>query len=164
MTETPSWQLAVGRIAREKALSETGVALLKAYAAHDAAAMVEGQKLYGDAKAAFDELIATVMTGLAEHADAVPAAGLDPMLRAAVEKRKTFCARVDTALPKVEGAREGLALKDLLGIGETIKSLIDGAVTLWKEWKAGKAARRKAIEIQLQAQRWRSFADVPAAQ
>ncbi len=109
MTETPSWQGAVGSLAREKELAETAAGLLKAYAARDAAAMIEGQKLYGEAKAAFDELIAMIMTGLAENAGAVPADALEPMLRAAIEKRKAFCDRVDAALPKVEGAKEGLS-------------------------------------------------------
>lgn len=163
MTETPSWQGAVGSLAREKELAETAAGLLKAYASRDAAAMIEGQKLYGAAKAAFDELIAMVMTGLAENADGIPTDALEPTLRAAIERRKAFCDRVDAALPKVEGAKEALSLKDLLGIGETIKNLIDGAVSIWKEWKAGKAARRKAIETQLQAQRWRAFADISAA-
>src|SRR4051794_17563998 len=57
---------AVGRLAEERTFAESGAGLLKKYAAQDQSALIEGQKLYARAKAAFDGVIEQLLLDVDE--------------------------------------------------------------------------------------------------
>src|SRR3954454_6385389 len=96
------WQDAVGVLARERELAESGAGLLKAYAGRDAAAMGRGQQLYAAAKAASDGLIERLLGG-GRGGDAPGwSADLEAAMSEAVDRRVTFSRHVEGHLPQAE--------------------------------------------------------------
>ena len=81
------WQDAVGVLARERELAESGAGLLKAYAGRDAAAMARGQQLYAAAKAASDGLVERLLVAVREGDDPGRSADLEAAMGEAVERR-----------------------------------------------------------------------------
>ena len=163
------WQEAVGVLARERELAESGAGLLKAYAGRDAAAMVRGQQLYAAAKAASDGLIERLLVAIREGDDPGRSADLEAAMSEAVERRVTFSRHVEQHLPKAEGTR-AVAIAAWLGalagakpVAEAVKALAEAAAILWKTWREGRELDRQAITARVAAQRWRAFVDVPEA-
>ena len=64
-----NWQEAAGILAEERSFAESDAGLLKTYAAADQAALLQGQRLYAQAKAASDGLIARFLVVLADDRD-----------------------------------------------------------------------------------------------
>ena len=77
--------------------------------------ILQGQRLYAEAKAISDEAIAHLAAALAKTA------------------------------------------------GEVAKGLIGAAVEVWKVNQAADTARRETLRHRVEAERWRSFGEVPAA-
>ncbi|HEX3208550.1 MAG TPA: hypothetical protein VHQ91_04155, partial [Geminicoccaceae bacterium] len=75
-----NWQEAAGTLAEEKSFAEEDARLLKTEAAGNRAALLRGQQLYAEAKAASDGLIARLLAVLAEDRDP---AGADDLKQAA---------------------------------------------------------------------------------
>src|SRR3954453_21748288 len=71
------WREAVGVLARERELAESGAGLLKAYAGRGAAGMPGAQKLYAAAKAASDGLIERLLLAVREGDDPARSADLE---------------------------------------------------------------------------------------
>jgi hypothetical protein len=164
-----AWQEAVGVLARERELAESGAGLLKAYAGRDAAAMVRGQQLYAAAKAASDGLIERLLVAVREGDDPARSADLETATGEAVERRASFSRHVERHLPQPEGTR-AVAIAAFLGalagakpVAEAVKALAEAAATLWKAWREGRELDRQAIAARLAAQKWRAFVDVPEA-
>jgi hypothetical protein len=163
------WQDAVGVLARERELAESGAGLLKAYAGRDAAAMVRGQQLYAAAKAASDGLVERLLVVVREGDDPGRSAGLETATGEAVERRVGFSRHVEQHLPKPEGTRavEILAFLGALAgaksAAEAVKALAEAAAVLWKTWREGRELDRQAMTARLAAQKWRAFVDVPEA-
>lgn len=151
---------AVGRLARERSFAESGAGLLKQFAAKNRAAMIQGQRLYADAKASFDELIVQLQTDLDLGTTPAGSAALRIALETAVERRLAFSRHVDTSVKLEPGAKP--AILDALagGAGEVITSVLQAAVAIWKDYRAGDDLRRKSIATQLEAQRWKAFGEV----
>jgi hypothetical protein len=163
------WQDAVGVLARERELAESGAGLLKAYAGRDAAAMARGQQLYAAAKAASDGLIERLLVAVREGDDPGRSADLEAAMGEAVERRVGFSRHVERHLPQAEGTR-AVAIAAFLGAlagakpaAEAVKALAEAAATLWKTWREGRELDRQAIAARLAAQKWRAFVDVPEA-
>ena len=163
------WQDAVGVLARERELAESGAGLLKAYGGRDAAAMVRGQQLYAAAKAASDGLIERLLVAVREGDDPGRSADLEAATGEAVERRVSFSRHVEQHQPKPEGTR-AVAIAAWLGalagakpVAEAVKALAEAAATLWKTWREGRELDRQAITARLAAQKWRAFVDVPEA-
>ena len=153
---------AIGVLGRERTLAEDGVSILKRYAPDD----IEGRSFYARAKAAFDEVIEQLLADLA--------AGHDPQLshefrmkvESAVDGRLAFSQRV-AAVTKdriPQGAKAGWVDALAVGAGDLVKQTIWGSILIWREWRSANAERRKDMEQRVYAQRWRIFADIPAAQ
>jgi hypothetical protein len=164
------WQDALGTLARERELAESGAGLLKAYARDDAAAMARGQELYAKAKAASDELVERLLVAVREGDDP----GTSPSLRTAtseeVQRRLAFTRHVEGYLPRAEEGRRSVAAAGWLALlepakvaGEVVRALVEGAVKVWTTWREGRELDRQAIATRLAAQRWRAFVDVPEA-
>jgi hypothetical protein len=151
---------AVGRLARERSFAESGAGLLKQFAAGDRAAMIQGQRLYADAKASFDELIVQLQTDLDQGTMPEGSAALRMALEAAVERRLAFSRHVDASVRIEPGAKP--AILDALagGAGDIVTGVLQAAVAIWKEYRAGDELRRKSIATRLEAQRWKAFGEV----
>ena len=164
-----SYQEAVGALARERELAESGAGLLKAYAGGDAAAMARGQQLYAAAKAASDGLVERLLVAVREGDDPGRSADLEAAMGEAVERRVTFSRHVEQHLSQAEGTRE-VAIAAFLGalagakpVAEAVKALAEAAATLWKTWREGRELERQAISTRIEAQRWRRFGEASGA-
>lgn len=153
---------AVGQLGEERSHAESGVAFLKRDVT-DQAKLGEGQRLYTDAKAAFDGLIETLLAELAQGRDPHVGPGFQTKAKRAVEKRRVFSRYVEANLLKRDGTR-GL-IGNWLGkaSADIIRAVVDGAVLIWKTWREGDAEERRQIATRLEAQRWKPFADIAAA-
>jgi hypothetical protein len=154
---------AIGRLAQERDFAESGAGLLKKYAAQNPAALVKGQKLYAEAKAAFDGLIEQLLTDLAKDEDPESSAELRTTVDSAAEKRLTFSRHVDAVLPNLEGTKNVIVDALAKSVGEIVTGLIDGGIKIWQEFRRGDEQRRKAVATRVEAQRWRAFAEVEPA-
>ena len=173
---------AVGRLARERSFAESGAGLLKQFAAGDRAAMIQGQKLYADAKASFDELVEQLLTDLAQGTTPAGSAELRKALQAAAEQRLAFSRHVDASVKLEPGDKPAILGALAGGAGDIVTAVLEGAVYLdgeriaagldpdataylaavaiWKEYRAGDELRRKSIATRLEAQRWKAFGEV----
>ncbi len=152
---------AVGVLAEERGLAEHGASLLKRHAPED----IEARALYAQAKAAFDGLIERLLAELAQGHEPKASVELRARLDHAAERRLAFSRRVDEALRRAlpEGAKEGWEEAVARTAGEVVARLLEGLVGAWREWRAGGAERRRDMAARVEAQRWRGWADIPAA-
>lgn len=154
---------AIGQLRQERDFAETGAGLLKTYAAQNPSALIKGQKLYAEAKAAFDGLIEQLLLDLDQDQDPGASAGLKTAIDAAAEKRLAFSRHVDAVVPDQDGAKNIVVDALVKGVGEIVKDLLDGGIEIWKEFRRGDQERRNAVATRVKAQRWRAFADVEPA-
>lgn len=161
---TISWQEAAGILAEERSFAESGAGFLKTYAARDQGALLRGQKLYAEARARSDGLIERFLVVLAENRDPASADDLKQAAEQAFVARLAFSRHVDTVLPDLEGTRSILLDALAKPAADLIKGLIEGGITIWKEFRRGDELKRQTISTRIEAQRWRTFADAaPAA-
>lgn len=162
-TTSMGWQEAVARLAGERTRAETCATVLKTRGSQ--ADISQGALLYGEAKAEVDAVIAGLIAAVAEGKKPKSLADLEARLQRGVEARETFCGRVEALLPPPPpGAARGDKglLQDVLGIGKLVTSLVEAAKELVLRWADADALARKTIQTQLEAARWRDFADVAA--
>jgi hypothetical protein len=156
--EESTFSEAIDTLSHERSYAEFGAGILKAYAADD----FDGRRLYAQAKAAFDGLIEQLLADLAQDRDPTLSPAFSETLDAAVSKRMAFRQHVDeilkAKLPK--GAKPGLADALAKAPGELIKALVDGGISIWREWHGASKERREQIAERLEAQRWKPFADI----
>jgi hypothetical protein len=161
-----SWPPAVDRLAREKALAEGCVAILKTFGDHAPMARVQGQRLYARAKADMDGLIGLLLVDLAKQRPLADAPELRHRLDAVVAQRRTLCRQVDAAVGTALRQRSGrTSAADLLaeGSGDALSSLIKAAVQIWQAYGDADQGGRAAIIGRIGAMRWLDYAEVPAA-
>jgi hypothetical protein len=150
---------AIGTLGRERSLAEDGASILKHYAPLD----IEGRSLYAQGKAAFDEVIEQFLADLAAGHDPQLSPELRTKVEQAVARRLAFSQRV-VAVTKEQvpqGAKAGWADALAIGAGELVKQIISGSIMIWREWRTANGDRRKEMAERVEAQRWRSFADIP---
>jgi hypothetical protein len=151
---------AMSRLAGEKTVAESHGSVLKTHVT-EPSAQIQGQRLYDEARARFDALIQQLLLDLTSANEPKDSAELRRTLEAATERRAAFCRFVDDQVPREEGS------KDLLGIGDALKAgaavvtkLIEAAVDIWKEFRRGNELKRETIRNQVEATRWRPFAEL----
>jgi len=158
VAQAPTFSDAIELLGQERSYAEFGAGILKAYANDD----VEGRRLYDEAKAAFDDLIEQLLADLAQDRDPTLSPAFSERLDAAVGKRVAFSEHIDeiikSKLPKA--AKPGLADALAKGPGEVIKALVDGGISIWREWHGAGKEQRDKIAERLEAQRWKPFADI----
>ena len=149
-------------LAEERVLGENAAALLGRFGRSDAALLAEGERLYTTAQAAFNGLIAQLQLELTETRKPSESVAFGQALAAAVERRKDLLAFVAARVPREEGTKSGLGalLAEALAgsVAELISGVTDAAVTLWREFREARQARRDEIRARLEAERWRPFA------
>ena len=153
-------------LAEERVLGENAAALLGRFGRSDAVLLIEGERLYTAAQAAFNGLIAELQLELVQTRKPNESEAFGQALAAAVERRKALLAFVAERIPRDEGAKSGLwalIAGALAGsVGELISGVTEAAVTLWREFREAKQARRDEIRARLEAERWRPFATAAA--
>jgi hypothetical protein len=148
-------------LAEERVLGENAAALLGRFGRNDAGLLIEGERLYSAAQAAFNGLIAQLQLELVQTRKPSESEAFGQALAAAVERRKALLALVTERIPREEGAKSGLV--DLIAgalagsVGELISKVTEAATTLWGEFRRAKQERRDEIRSRLEAQRWRPF-------
>ena len=146
-----NWQEAVARLARERTLADTCVALLKRYG--DKAAQDRGSVIYGDAKSEYDAVVAGLVVALARKAQPESLPDLQLRLQRGFDKREAFCRSVEPLLPKTQGEKSPIA--DI--VGGAVKPVIDAIVAIWSRTRDDDALMRKTIQTQLEATSWPAF-------
>jgi len=158
VADEPKFSDAIGAPGQERSYAEFGVGILKAYADDD----IEGRRLYAQAKAAFDGLIEQLLADLSQDRDPTLSPAFSETLDAAVVKRMAFSQHVDEIIKAKlpNGAKPGLADALAKAPGEVIKALVDGGISIWREWHGAGKEQRDKIAERLEAQRWKPFADI----
>jgi hypothetical protein len=152
----------IGQLAGERSYAESGAGLLKAWVKKPAT-ILQGQRLYAEAKAASDAANARLVAALAAGTEPDTDVELQRLLKDAAEKRVAFSRHVDASLDALAGKKNVIA--DALGkaAGEIVKGLITATVDVWKTLRTADQTRRDTLRLQVQAERWKSFGVVPAA-
>jgi hypothetical protein len=150
-----TWQEAVARLARERTLAETCVALLKRHG--NSLAVSRGALYYGEAKAEYDGIISGLIVALARKAKPTDLNDIRARLQRGFEKREAFCRTVHALLPAPRPGARGL-LDDL--IKGAIEPLFDAIKAIWFRHLENDVLVRKTIETQLEATTWADFAAI----
>jgi hypothetical protein len=162
--EESGWRQALERFAQEKTLAEGCVSLLSAFAERDPMARVQGQRLYGRAKADVDGLIALLAVDLAGDRSPAAIPELRYRLQAVPRQRQALCRYVDSAVATAVRERsQDPGADKLLGEGtaDAASSLLDAAVLTWQEYRRAGEGERASIIAAVEAARWRDYGEVP---
>jgi hypothetical protein len=146
-----NWQEAVARLARERTLAETCVALLRKYG--DPAAKDRGSLAYGEAKAEYDGVIGGLVVALARKGQPESLPDLQARLQHGFDKRQAFCLSVGPLVPKSQGEKSPIA--DI--VSGVVKPLTDAVVAIWSRTRDDDALMRRTIQTQLEATSWPAF-------
>jgi len=147
-----NWQEAVARLARERTLAETCVALLKKDG--DDAARDRGSLAYGQAEAEYDGVIGGLVVALARKGQPGSLPDLQAQLQHGFELRDAFCRSVQPLLPPSPSGQKG-PIADI--VEGAVKPVIDALVAIWSRTRDDDALMRKTIQTQLEATSWPSF-------
>jgi hypothetical protein len=151
------WQEAVARLAGERTRAETCTGLLKKHGGDDA--ISRGALAYGEAKAEVEAVIAGLVTAIAAGKKPTSLPDLEARLERGIKAREVFCAQVMALVPDTSGERDGL--KDVLGAGKVLTSMIEAVKELVLRWADEDSLTRKTIQTQLEAATWRDFIAIP---
>src|SRR5271166_1536522 len=135
------WQEAVARLAQERTLAETCVALLKKHGNADA--IDRGKLAYADAKAEYDAIIAGLDVALARDDQPASLPDLEARLRRGFDKRQAFC---DSVKPLVPPPKPGVKspLTDI--VSGAVGPVLEAVVAIWKRTRDDNALMRKTIQ------------------
>jgi hypothetical protein len=149
------WQEAVARLAQERTLAETCVALLKKHG--NAVAIERGRLAYADVKAEYDAIVAGLDVALARNDQPASLPDLEARLRRGFDKRQAFCATVERLVPPPpKGVKSPFT--DI--VGGAVAPVVDALKAIWLRTRDDNALMRKTIETQLEDTKWPSFASV----
>jgi hypothetical protein len=150
---------AIRFLAHEKSAAEQYGVILFTVARDNASVYIRGIKLYADAKAEFDGLIAELRFDLLNGQNPAKSAKFSDTLKKAAEERVAFTSFVSEQVDKLPGARPGLP--DVIEVvPDLIKAITDSGLSIWNAFREGSKQRRDAIMSELEHLEWRSFADL----
>jgi hypothetical protein len=150
---------AIGFLKHEKSAAEQYGVILFTVARDDAGVYVRGIKLYADAKAEFDGLIAELRFDFLNGQDPSKSAKFNDALKAAAEKCVAFTSFVSAQVDKLPGARPGLP--DVIEVvPDLIKAITESGLSIWNAFRQARKEDRDAILSELEHLEWRSFADL----
>jgi hypothetical protein len=150
---------AIRFFAHEKSAAEQYGVILITVAKDNAGLYVRGIKLYADAKAEFDGLIAELRFDLQSGQEPAASAKFNEALKAAAEKRVAFTSFVSAQIDKLPGARPGLP--DVIqAVPDLVKAITEAGLSVWKAFREAHKESRDAILNELDHLEWRSFADL----
>jgi hypothetical protein len=151
------WQEAVARLAQERTLAETCVALLKKHGQKNVGAIERGRLAYADAKAEYDAIVAGLDVALARNEQPASLPDLEARLRRGFDKRQVFCASVERLVPPPpKGVKSPFA--DI--VGGAVGPVVDALKAIYLRSRDDDALMRGTIKTQLEDTKWPSFASV----
>ena len=151
---------AVRVLAHEKSAAEQYAVILATVGKSDIARYVRGIRLYADAKAEFDAMIAELKFDLTTGQDPAQSAVFTGALQGAADKRVAFTSFVShEVVDKVAGARPGLP-DVITTVPELVKAITDAGLAIWKAFHDAGKERRDAILTEVDHLQWRSFGDL----
>jgi hypothetical protein len=150
---------AIRFFAYEKSSAEQYALILSTIAKNNPALYVQSFKLYADAKAEFDALIAELRFDLRNGQEPATSSKFNEVLKEAAEKRVAFTSFVSGEVDKVQGARTGLP--SVIGVvPDLVKAIADAGLSIWKAFREAKGERRDSILNELEHLEWRSYAEL----
>ncbi len=150
---------AIRLFAHEKSAAEQYGVILVTLGKSNVALYLQGIKLYADAKAEFDGLIAELSFDLQSGQQPATSAKFNDALKAAAEKRVAFTSFVSDEIAKMQGARPGLP--DVIQVvPDLVKAITEAGISVWKTYHQAAAERRDAMLNQLDQLKWQSFAQL----
>ena len=162
--ETIRWPEAVSRLASEKTMAVTCVALLKGHG--DQTQVSHGRLTYSGSKAHFDAVIAGLLTALGEGGTPEGLSNFEAELNRGTSGLSEFCKDVDHLLPSNVGQKGPVLEIVKEAIEPVLKPLSDAVSTLYHDYRKDKADNltRLTIQTQLEAARWPDFDEVKPTQ
>ena|ERR1700736_860015 len=150
---------AIRLFAHEKSAAEQYGVILVTLGKNNVALYLQGIKLYADAKAEFDGLIAELRFDLQSGQEPATSAKFNEALKAAAEKRVAFTSFVSDEIAKLQGARPGLP--DVIQVvPDLVKAITEAGLSVWKTYHQAAKERRDAILNELDQVKWQSFAQL----
>ena len=150
---------AIRLFAHEKSAAEQYGVILVTLGKNNVALYLQGIKLYADAKAEFDGLIAELRFDLQSGQEPAASAKFNEALKAAAEKRVAFTSFVSDEIAKLQGARPGLP--DVIQVvPDLVKAITEAGNSVWKTYHQATTERRDAILHELDQVKWQSFAQL----
>ena len=150
------WQEAVARLAGERTRAEFSAAVLKALGSP--VQVHEGARLYAEAKAEVDGVIAGLIVAVAAGKTPKSLPDLEARLERGIAAGEALGRQAEAVLAAAPGRRnlKTVAFTDLTGLGKVIEAL----KALVERWADADLLTRKTIQTQLEAARWPDFTDV----
>ncbi len=155
-----SFDKAVGLFAAEKVRAENDVAVLQLLQEKDMPAFIRGIRLYGSARAAFENLLTALQKRVTSGDDISGDKTLHDQLSTAVEQRVELSQHINDSIAKHYGD-EGL--KGVGGIAvasELASKLLSAAVEIWQAYQEYNIDQRDQLLKQLDVLKWDSFAEL----
>ena len=154
---------AVRFLAREKSAAEQYALILSTIEKTDTARYLRGIKLYSDAKAEFDGLIAELKFDLITGQDPALSTKFTDSLKGAAEKRVAFTTFISNeVVDGFNGERGGMP--DVLNVvSELVKAITNAGLSIWKAYQNAGKVRRDAMLNELSHLEWRSFSELVKA-
>ena len=154
------WKDAVAQVAGLRTKAETSAALVKQFGSHGP--VTHGQRIYTDAKAEADTIIAGLIVALSAKGKPERLSSLQERAEHIVIGLAQLRNMAETQLPKLESMKD---LSDTLKAAtkQSPKPLLDAVTALYSNNRADNELTRKTIQTQLEAARWPDFDQVQAA-
>jgi hypothetical protein len=150
---------AIGLFGREKSAAEQYGVILITIAKDKPGLYVRGFRLYADAKAEFDGLLAELRYDLESSQDPAKSTKFNDALAESAKKRIAFTSFVSGEIDKLPGARPGLP--DVIGaVPQLVKAITDAGLSIWKAFRDAQKESRDAILNELDHLQWRPFSQL----
>jgi hypothetical protein len=150
---------AFGVLERERSAAEQYAVILDRFGKTDTTRYVQGITRYAEAKADFDGLIEALKADSVERRDPTTSPRFSEALRVAAEKRIAFTNFVEGVVGDKEGAR-GWIYDVVRVVPDLVKALTDAGISIWREFRDARQARRDQILDQIDHLKWKAFADI----
>ena len=155
---------AIGFLAREKTVGESGVAILKSLKSEiTRMEYLQGFKQYAQAKAKFDGVIRQLEAEFTQEDSPQTSTDLQHALQAAAEERITFTKSIDQLVEKqTVGGKAVPFVAIFTTVAALLEPLTNSVIKIWQEYRQASTERRQEIQRQLQDVTWRPFNDIEA--
>jgi hypothetical protein len=150
---------AIRFLKNEKSAAEQYGVILFTVAKDNPGLYVRGIKLYADAKAEFDGLIAEMRFDLLNGQEPAMSAKFNEALKKAAENRIAFTSFVSAEVDRLPGARPGLP--DVIEVvPDLVKAITEAGLSIWKAFRQAHKEDRDAILSELEHLEWRPLSEL----
>ena len=151
----PDASNAIGTISEKKSLCEGRARQIKNYYSKDAEQYKEANKLYIDAKAAFDGWIEQFKFDLTVNTNITTSDRYKESLNKASEKGDIFLKYVDSLTSEKTKSIAAIAT-----VTSILPSLTDAGIKIWENYRKAKEEQRKEIKKDLDNLKWKAFDEI----